>query len=121
MDDNELMKRGRKKKTDTSNDWGQRLLDVMKERKLTIRNVAKIAGVSSPSVIDSWIKSSSPSDLMAVNRLCMELNISFRWLLTGEHEQNERIASVAEIFEEVPYFDGMARIVITRLQERKKK
>lgn len=110
---------GRKRKDD-SNDWGARLLAVMKEKQLSVRDAARIAGVSSPSVIDSWMKSATPGDLMAVNQLCKELNVSFRWLLTGEHEQTERFPSITEIYDEVPYFDGLARIRIDRLIERKK-
>jgi transcriptional regulator with XRE-family HTH domain len=113
--------RGRKKKDESRNDWGARLFAVMKEKHLSVRDVARIAGVSSPSVIDSWMNSATPGDLMAVNQLCKKLNVSFRWLLTGEHDEVERTPVIAEIFEEVPYFDGLARIRIDRLIERKKK
>lgn len=58
---------------------------------------------------------------MAVNRLCKELNVSFRWLLTGENESPNQTPTLSEIFEAVPYFDGVARIRIERLVERKKK
>lgn len=94
--------------------WGNRLSSILKEKEISLRGCASIAKVS-PSVISSWLSGASPSDFLAVKRLCNELDISFTWLLTGEKENKEHKATLAELYEEVPYFDGLARIRIDRL------
>lgn len=105
---------GRKRRV-TPNDWGDRLSKVLDEHELSIRQAAKLAGVSSPSVLDNWLKSSSPQDLVAVARLCDKLEVDFRWLLTGSYSKDERRPRVAEMFREVPFFEGLAKIRIDRL------
>jgi transcriptional regulator with XRE-family HTH domain len=106
-------------KTKGNNNWGERLKTLIKEKGLTLRKASTIAGVS-PSVIDSWINGASPTDLIAVKKLADHLDISFTWLLTGENEKGNHEPTVTEIFEETPYFDGLARIRIDRLMPRKK-
>jgi len=108
----------KKARSKSPNDWGQRLYEILREKEISTRKAAKYAGVSSSSVIDSWLKSSSPNDLMAVSKLCEELEVSFKWLLTGKHENPDRMPSIAEIYDETPYFDGLARIRIDRLIPR---
>ncbi len=104
--------RGRKA---SPNNWGDRLAKVMSEKNLSLRQVAKLAGVSSSSVIDSWLNSATPNDLMAISKLCKALNVSFKWLLTGEAEEKISRPAMSEIFQEIPFFDGLARIRIDRL------
>ncbi len=98
--------------------WGERLRAVLKEKKVSLRRAAKIADVS-PSVLDSWTSGSTPKDLYAVKRLADNLGVSFSWLVIGEREENQSMATVAEIFDETPYFDGYARIRIDRLIPKK--
>ena len=110
--------KGRKSKTTThSGHWGMRLGQVLKEHKLSNRSASKIMGIA-PSVVDSWVKGATPSDLIAVKKLTDHLKISFSWLLTGEREAGQPKATTTELFEEVPYFDGLARIQIHRLIPR---
>jgi len=106
-------------KREKQDQWGQRLRSVLNEKKISYRRAASLAGVS-VSVIDSWTGNSSPANLQAVRRLCDALDISFSWLLTGAFEKTDRQISLAESFETVPYFDGLARIRIDRLIPRKK-
>ena len=106
---------GRKAKS--TEHWGQRLSRVLKEHGLSNRAAAKLIGVS-PSVVDGWTKGSSPSDLSAVKMLADHLSVSFSWILTGQREKESPKASVAELFQELPYFDGYARIRIDRLMPR---
>lgn len=108
--------RKHKKQTDH---WGKRLSQILKEKKLSIRQAARICGVSH-SVIDSWTGGAAPNDLMAVKRLCDHVSCSFSWILTGEPEKNSSQPPLAELFEEVKYFDGLARIRIDRLIPRQK-
>src|SRR5206468_9658785 len=98
---------------------GQRLRAVLKEKNITLRKAAVLAGVSA-SVIDSWTGGASPTDLLAVRRLCDALDVSFAWLLTGTPDKGTHEPTLAQFFDEVPYFDGLARIRIDRLIPRKK-
>lgn len=94
--------------------WGTRLRAILKERGMSVRKAARVAGVS-PSVLDSWTSGATPKDLMAVKRLADDLGVSFSWLVIGEREDIRAPLSVSELFEETPYFDGYARIRIDRL------
>jgi|GEM_PF-684963 len=104
------------KRTDTPH-WGTRLRSAMTEKRMTLRKAAEEAGVAA-SVVDSWVGGSSPSDLLAVQRLADALGIGFSWLLTGRQENRGHAPSVAEVFETSTWFDGWARIRIERLVPR---
>jgi len=93
--------------------WGVRLRTVLREKSITLRKAASLAGVSA-SVVDSWTTGASPGDFHAVRRLSDSLAISFSWLLTGSREAAEQ-PTVTELFREVPWFDGYARVQISRL------
>lgn len=107
--------KGKSKKV---NKWGERLGASLAEKKVGLRQAAKIAGVSS-SVLHSWVHGRNPTDLLAVKRLCDELDFDFTWILTGQFSKGREAPSLAEIYEEQPYFDGLARIRIDRLIPRK--
>lgn len=98
--------------------WGIRLKAILKEKKLTFRKAAAIAGVSA-SVIDSWTNGATPSDLHAVKRLSDHLQVDFTWLLLGEHDKTTHIPPVTELYDEQIFFDGLARIRIDRLIPKK--
>ena len=102
---------------DTS--WGTRLSQILREKKVTQKKAAQIAGVAA-SVMSGWLSGVSPTDLKAVKRLCDELEVNFTWLLTGESDRDANI-TISELFDETPYFDGYARIRIDRLTKRTKK
>lgn len=114
------MKR-KKNKSGQSEHWGHRLKKVMAENELSQRDVAEICNTS-VSVVSVWIKNgSSPADLMAIRKLADQLKVSFSWLLTGLYDEGKTQPSLAEVFEESPYFDGYARIRIDRLIPKKGK
>ncbi len=120
MSDNTNVKSsaGRKQKKTASQHWGQRLGAALAERNLSIRAVAKKVGIS-PTVISSWIRrGTSPTDLVVVKKMCDFLDVDFCFLLTGERAKGQQKPSLAEIFQETPYFDGYARIRIDRLIPR---
>ena len=99
------------------------LKSLMIERRLTIRAVAKMAGVS-PSTINDWQSDSVPKNYLAVKKLAHELNVSFSFLLTGEEDakSTSHLPSVTEVFEDGgALFDGYAKITIQRLIPRDKK
>lgn len=93
----------------------------MAERKMTLRQAAKIAGVSA-STIDDWRSGTTPADYIGVRNLANELGISFEFLLTGQKPiANHQIMSIAEAFQDGgALFDGYAKITIQRLIPRKK-
>lgn len=110
----------RKKRQHTEH-WGVRLKRVLDERSFSSREAARICDVS-PSVVSGWINDgNSPTDLMSIQRLCEKLEVSFSWLLTGTYEGGKHKPAMAEIFDELPYFDGYARIRIDRLIPKKGK
>lgn len=98
----------------------QILAALMKERGLTLKQVAQLADVSI-SVVQNWLEGKNPHDLKAVARLSKGLGISFKSLLLGEAEVNHRPATISELFEEQQWFDGYAKITINRLIPRKTK
>ena len=94
------------------------LASVMKERNLSLQQLAALAAVSK-SVVQSWLSGANPHDLAAVNRLAKGLGIGFKTLLLGEAEEVVGPQSVAEMFEKVPLFEGMCEISIKKLVPRK--
>lgn len=96
---------------------------VSKERGLTIRELASMAGVS-PSMINDWQSGASLENYMAVKKLADELGLSFSFLLTGEPEKQSgnSMPSIAEVFDDGgALFDGYAKITIQRLIPQSKK
>lgn len=111
----------KKKPTKQTDHWGIRLKGLLNEKSITLREVSRLCNVS-PSVVSGWINNgNSPTDLMSIKKLSEKLQVSFSWLLTGTYEDGNTKPSVAEIFEETPYFDGYARIRIDRLIPKKGK
>lgn len=93
------------------------------ERGLTIRQLAKMAGVS-PSTINDWQGGSNPENYLSVNKLAKELGVSFTFLLTGEEDLKSKnhLPTVTEVFEDGgALFDGYAKITIQRLIPRDSK
>ena len=100
--------------------WGKRLTDILKERKVTQKDAAKVIGVNA-SVMSGWLSGASPNDFQAVKKLADHLKISFTWLMTGQEDSGSDAPAIAEVFEEQDdIFDGYAKIKITRLMPRKK-
>jgi transcriptional regulator with XRE-family HTH domain len=99
----------------TESHWGQRLTSALREKRISLRKAAAIAGVPA-STADSWSSGRSPSDLKAVKRLCDHLNISFTWLLTGELEVQLSAESDLVFIEPAPLlFDGYLKVKIERI------
>jgi len=102
----------------TPEHWGQRLSKVLKEKNITQKKAASVAGVR-PSVLSGWLSGASPTDHLAVKKLSDFLSLGFTWLLTGDAEKGVSTPTVTELFEEKSYFDGYARIRIDHLIPRK--
>lgn len=96
------------------------LADVMKSRRLTLKEVADLAGVS-VSVVDSWLSGSVPHDLMAISNLAARLGLPFKKLLLGQSETIDAPTAISDLFEEQDFFEGLVRIKIQRLMPKKPK
>ncbi len=96
------------------------LRSIMRERQLTLKQVADLAGVKI-STIQNWTEGKAPHDLQAVARLATALGTSFKGLLLGEPENISQASSIGELFEEQELFDGYLKVTAKRLVPRKRK
>jgi transcriptional regulator with XRE-family HTH domain len=92
----------------------------MEERGLSLQHVADLAGVSK-SIAHGWVNGTVPRDLPAVARLAKALGVSFKSLLLGEPEDIMHAQSLAELYDESLFFEGLCRISIKKLSPRKKR
>ncbi len=110
-------KRGRKHSRGKT-PFAQNLMRLMTERKLGVREAARIAGVS-PSTLVSWRSGALPEDYLTVRKLAIKLGTTLSYLLTGIDDaiaSGERKLELAEVFEEGErVFDGYAKITIQRM------
>lgn len=112
-----------KQKKQNVSPFSKILKAVSKERGLTIRELASMAGVS-PSTINDWQSGASPENYMAVKKLADGMGLSFSFLLTGEEEKkpSNPLPTITEVFDDGgALFDGYAKITIQRLIPRNKK
>lgn len=91
----------------------------MKDRALSLRAVADMAGVGVSSVAD-WLNNSSPTDYMKVARLAQRLGIGFEWLLTGLEAEPPRAPLRLEDFfeEESTEIEGLWRIKAVKIRRK---
>ena len=97
------------------------LQKVMKERSLSGRATAEIAGVAQ-STFAQWLSGSQPNDLEAVHRLAVGLNVSFSWLLLGKEEAipSRSLEDLYDIATE-PDLSGFFLLEAKRLRPKQKK
>lgn len=95
------------------------LSDLMKERRLTVKQVASLANVA-PSVVQNWLEGKTPHDLTSVDMLSQKLGIPFRKLLLGLHEAIDAQTTVDQMFDESEFFEGLVRLKITKLKPKEK-
>ena len=114
--ENNEKKKPRRRRLETQ--FASNLQRVMDERNINLKGIAELAGVT-PGVCSGWLTGSSPADFIAVQKLARALRVNFEWLLTGTTTNvHVKDLSLAEIFEEVPAFDGIYRISATKLVQR---
>jgi transcriptional regulator with XRE-family HTH domain len=97
--------------------FGRILRSVMRERNLTLKQIADLAGVSI-SVVQNWGEGKTPHDLKAVAKLAEVLGLSFKAMLLGE-EEHPTTLDLANMFESESLIDGVCRIKIERLTPKK--
>jgi transcriptional regulator with XRE-family HTH domain len=100
--------------------FSKNLRNLLKAKKLSLREAARIAGVS-PSVMSGWTAGSVPNDPVALLRLTDSLGVDFQMLLTGKPANPVPLRDIQEVFEveEVVDFSGVFIIEAKRLKWRR--
>lgn len=103
-----------------ANIFAKNLIFLIQEKKITQRQLAKVAGVSA-STLNSWLAGSAVTDMDAVMKICDEFDCSFSWLLTGkEDKKTENKNIVNELFDyESVSFNGLYEISARKLVLKK--
>jgi transcriptional regulator with XRE-family HTH domain len=99
-----------------SDSFAARFDSLMKEKRLGVREAARIAKLPS-STIMGWKTGRAPRDFVALKRLAKALGTTLSFLLTGE---NDSAANDALVRGEV-VFEGYAYVKIQRLGPRASK
>lgn len=95
-------------------EFRRNLESVMKERDLSLQDVARMAGVSK-SVAHSWTAGAVPQNLPAVARLADELGMSFKVLLLGEQDNHIQAFETDHVFDMQDVFDGLCVLSIKKV------
>ena len=93
---------------------------LMKDRNLSLQDVATMAGVSK-SVAHSWTTGAVPQNLPAVARLADELGMSFKVLLLGEQDNHIQGLMTENVFDMQNVFDGLCVLSIKKVRPRRHK
>jgi transcriptional regulator with XRE-family HTH domain len=99
--------------------FSKNLRGLLKDKGLSLREAARIAGVS-PSVMSGWTAGSVPNDPVALLRLTESLGVDFQMLLTGKPSNSLSARQMEEVFEveEAIDFSGVFLIEAKRLKWR---
>lgn len=97
------------------------LQGIMRERRLSIAQIAAMSGVPR-SVVQNWLGGSFPRNLYAIRKLSSALGIHFEVLLFGTSAELEdgknRKPTVSQYFELTPIFEGYCKIQIQKMIPR---
>lgn len=86
--------------------------EIMEQERLSIREIAKLAGGVATSTVHGWIaNSSAPSDMRAVQRLANHFGKSLGQVMTGTADQIDQLSDV----ERAPVFEGLVEVRVMRL------
>jgi transcriptional regulator with XRE-family HTH domain len=97
----------------------QFLLRLLKEKNLTLKAAAGIAGTA-PSVVQGWKDGAMPSETVSnLKKLCNAYGYSLSFALTGEVDDAEGGHPLPHYIED-EWFDGYARIKIMKLVPKRK-
>lgn len=102
--------------------FGKNLTHLLEEKQISVREAARIAHVSSSTIVD-WKSGTHPTDFLAIRRLSQALGVTLSFLLTGEEEiRTNHPMPVSAVFDpgEV-IFDGYALIKIESLLPKRVK
>ncbi len=104
---------------DEIENFGTRLTSIMKERGISVREAARVAGLSS-STVSEWRSGTTPSDFEAVQKLANLLGVTLSFLLTGKDDSRPSgPPSIAELFERSgQVHSGIYYVQIEKLEMR---
>lgn len=114
------MKQTKRKKKESP--FSKILCDLMKRRRVTISEAAKIADVSTSTIAD-WRSGSSATDFIAVKKLARHLGVSLEFLLTGEderdghYEDSKKLEDLFDVGDSL--YEGIAKISIQKIKLKK--
>ena len=86
---------------------------IMKERRLSIKELSKLSGVPT-STLHEWQNGRSPRDPVKAKKLADALGISLNQLLFDENDKNE-VIQIQQILKE-DVFSGVFEINIKRIK-----
>jgi transcriptional regulator with XRE-family HTH domain len=113
----------KKTRNRTQTPFTQLLNSCLAERKIGVREAARIAGVPQSTVM-SWKSGAHPHDFVAVKRLAEKLGTTLSFLLTGEDDSRPKgeTPTITEVFADGGMiFDGFAKITVQRLLPKEPK
>ncbi len=92
---------------------------LLKEKNLTLKAAAEIAGTAT-STVQSWRDGAAPSETVSCfKKLCNIYGYTLSYALTGESDDID--GDLSHHFSEDEWFDGYARIKILKLVPKKNK
>lgn len=111
----------KRKRTSTGNIFAANLKKVLKDRGLSARAGAEIAGVPS-STFNMWTSGSVPENHEAVYRFAKGVGVSFQWLLIGKEEPPPTL-NITDLYDLIaePEMSGLFQIELRRLKPKTKK
>lgn len=116
------MDRSYRRKTNGDIPFAKNLKSLMKERNLSQRKLAALAGIR-PSTINDWLSGAVPNDLNAVAKLANILQLDFQVLLLGYNPNIQSTSNNVRDFFDIDddsEFEGVFLIQAKRLKLRKK-
>jgi len=97
--------------------FGETLKELMKAKRLSATDIAKILQLPTKSV-QEWVGPSgrTPRDLSVIKKLASLFGVSVHYLMYGEEDPHNLLASALEKTE---IHTGLYEIVIRKVQEKK--
>lgn len=90
---------------------GKVLRNIIKERRLTIKEIAQGAGIPA-STLGEWINNRTPKNPAQVRKVAEFLGISTHFLLFGEEDRQEPISKIIR----EDFFQGTFEITVRKVK-----
>lgn len=104
-----------------SSTLARNLNKVLKDKGLSLRAAAKLAGIPY-STIGDWSSGAAPTDLTRLAKLAAALDVSFEFLCLGREAHHSKLhftATESEFSGQEKILDGVYKIVAIRLKDEK--
>ena len=93
---------------------GSTLKTLLKQRRMTLKEVSKQTGVPS-STLSEWLNNRSPKNPDQTRKVAQYLGVSLHYLLFGEEDSQEPITKIMK----EDFFSGVFEINIKRVKDSK--